>query len=160
MGRTQYDPVLCRANHNLHYGSGFPVFRGEIRQDGYGLGGIFSGLARGMMSAAKPIAKMAITSLKKAPKLAMSSLRTGSKRMMKMATPMVKKVGKQVVKKGGRHLTKMISGKRNKGTAYIVQHPEMEEGIDDVVVVEQPRKRSRPRTRVVRAKRRKIDILD
>lgn len=69
MGRTRYDPSMCSSNHKLHYGSGFPVFRGDVRQDGYGLGGMLSGLFRHIVPVLKPIAKS----------FAKSALKTGGR---------------------------------------------------------------------------------
>lgn len=65
MGRVRYDPHQCSQNHKVHYGSGFPVFQGQIRQDGYGLGGLLSGIFRAAVPMLKPIAKgLAKTALK------------------------------------------------------------------------------------------------
>lgn len=57
MGRVHYDPVSCAKSHRLHYGSGMPVFRGEIRHTGYGIGGLLSGLARTVLPILTPIFK-------------------------------------------------------------------------------------------------------
>ncbi len=67
MGRVPYDPAKCAGGHRLHYGSGMPVFRGEINQGGYGLGSLLSGLARSVLPIISPIAKT----------IAKSVLRTG-----------------------------------------------------------------------------------
>ena len=40
MVRERIDRTLCAENHMTHYGSGLPVFQGDIRQDGYGLGAL------------------------------------------------------------------------------------------------------------------------
>lgn len=47
----------CRKSHFLHYGSGLPVFRGDLIQEGYGLGGILSGLFRKAIPIFAPILK-------------------------------------------------------------------------------------------------------
>jgi hypothetical protein len=57
MGRVQIDPEKCKEIHHVHYGSGLPVFKGEFRQQGYGLGGLLSGLARTVLPIIAPIAK-------------------------------------------------------------------------------------------------------
>ena len=54
----------CRI-HKVHYGSGMPIFRGELHQRGYGLGGLISGLIRStavplLKSTAKKVGKMAL----------------------------------------------------------------------------------------------------
>ena len=68
MGRVAYDPAQCARTHRIHYGSGMPVFRGEYRQSGYGLGSLLAGLARTVLPIIAPIAK----------KLARSAFHTGS----------------------------------------------------------------------------------
>lgn len=45
MGKIRYNRD-CRKLHHLHHGSGHPVFRGELMQEGYGVGGLISGLFR------------------------------------------------------------------------------------------------------------------
>ncbi len=68
MGRIAYDPSTCAQNHMLHYGSGYPVFKGELRQDGYGLGSMLSGIARSILPVLKPLGKKIISSaLHKSP---------------------------------------------------------------------------------------------
>lgn len=67
MGRVKCDPDACARTHKLHYGTGMPVFKGEIRHTGYGLGSLLSGLARTVLPVISPIAKT----------LAKSALRTG-----------------------------------------------------------------------------------
>ena len=57
MGRTVCDFAERGALHKLHYGSGLPVFRGEFRQRGYGLGGVLGNLARFVLPALKPLGK-------------------------------------------------------------------------------------------------------
>jgi hypothetical protein len=47
----------CRKLHHLHYGSGHPVFKGDLMQEGYGLGGIISGLFRRAIPIFAPILK-------------------------------------------------------------------------------------------------------
>lgn len=69
MGRIKYDKLSCQQNHKLHYGSGLPVFHGDIRQEGYGLGGLLSGLFRQVIPILKPVAKS----------LATTAFRTGGK---------------------------------------------------------------------------------
>ena len=46
MGRVKVDRDSCIHNHALHYSSGLPVFRGEIRQDGFGIGNLLGSLLR------------------------------------------------------------------------------------------------------------------
>ena len=67
MGRVAYDPAQCARTHRIHYGSGMPVFRGEYRQKGFGLGSLLAGLARTVLPIITPIAK----------KLAKSAFHTG-----------------------------------------------------------------------------------
>ena len=43
MGRVPYNPEACARTHMMHYGSGLPVFRGEFRQYGHGLGSLLAG---------------------------------------------------------------------------------------------------------------------
>lgn len=69
MGRVRIDRDSCKYNHALHYGSGLPVFRGDIRQDGFGLGAILGGLLRQAVPVLKPMVKS----------LAKTALRTGSR---------------------------------------------------------------------------------
>ncbi len=57
MGRVPSDYGRCAKTHRLHYGSGLDVFRGEYRQNGYGLGSLLSGLARSVIPVLTPIAK-------------------------------------------------------------------------------------------------------
>ena len=57
MVRVQVDHDSCHRNHRLHYGSGLPVFRGDLRQEGYGLGGILGGLFRQAIPILKPVMK-------------------------------------------------------------------------------------------------------
>jgi hypothetical protein len=57
MGRVAYDPTQCARTHRIHYGSGMPVFRGEYRQNGFGLGSLLAGLARTVLPIITPIAK-------------------------------------------------------------------------------------------------------
>ena len=40
------DRDSCAHNHFLHYGNGLPVFKRDIRQDGFGLGAILDCLLR------------------------------------------------------------------------------------------------------------------
>ena len=65
MGRVRVDRDSCAHNHSLHYGSGLPVFKGDIRQDGFGLGAILGGLLRQAVPVLKPMVKsIAKTALK------------------------------------------------------------------------------------------------
>ena len=65
MGRVKVDRDSCIHNHALHYGSGLPVFRGEIRQDGFGIGNLLGGLIRQAIPVLKPMVKsLAHTALK------------------------------------------------------------------------------------------------
>ena len=57
MGRVRYNPEQCKHSHYLHYGSGMPVFRGEVRQVGFGLGSLLASLARTVLPVLKPVAK-------------------------------------------------------------------------------------------------------
>ena len=56
MGKIRYNRD-CRKLHHLHYGSGHPVFRGELMQEGYGLGGLISGLFRKAIPIFAPLLK-------------------------------------------------------------------------------------------------------
>jgi len=47
----------CRKAHHFHYGAGSPTFRGELLQEGYGLGGFLSGLVRRAIPIFSPILK-------------------------------------------------------------------------------------------------------
>lgn len=71
MGRVAFDKSRCRHLHHLHYGSGMPVFRGELRQDGYGIGGLLSGLFRRALPVLAPVLKSG------AKALANTALKTG-----------------------------------------------------------------------------------
>ena len=65
MGRVKVDRDSCIHNHALHYGSGLPVFRGEIRQDSFGIGNLLGSLIRQAIPVLKPMVKsLACTSLK------------------------------------------------------------------------------------------------
>ena len=66
-------------HHTLHYGSGLPVFRGELYQQGYGLGGLLSGLFRAAIPFFKPLAKAATPFLKRSAKtIGKSALKAGT----------------------------------------------------------------------------------
>ena len=69
MVRVKVDHDSCHRNHKLHYGSGLPVFRGDLRQEGYGIGGIISGLFRQAVPILKPVMKS----------LGKAALRTGGR---------------------------------------------------------------------------------
>ena len=56
MVRASLDRDSCAHNHRLHYGSGLPVFRGDVRQEGWGLGGLLGGLFRQAIPILKPMA--------------------------------------------------------------------------------------------------------
>jgi hypothetical protein len=75
MGKTR----KYHANiHIVHYGSGLPVFRGDVYQQGYGLGGLLSGLFRAVIPIFKPLAKAAI-------KRSVPMLKRGAKELGKTA---------------------------------------------------------------------------
>lgn len=57
MVRVKCDLERCAHAHRLHYGNGMPVFRGDIKHVGYGIGGLLSGLARSVLPVIAPIAK-------------------------------------------------------------------------------------------------------
>lgn len=57
MGRVPVDYTRCAKTHKLHYGSGLPVFRGEYRHSGYGLGNLLSGLAKSVIPVLAPLGK-------------------------------------------------------------------------------------------------------
>ena len=76
MGRIRVDRDSCCQNHNLHYGSGLPVFRGELRQEGWGLGGLLGGLFRQAVPILKPLAK----------KLVKTAVRTGGRVLSDVVT--------------------------------------------------------------------------
>ena len=54
MVRERIDRSLCADHHMTHYGSGMPVFQGDIRQDGYGLGALLMRFAAPLL---KPIVR-------------------------------------------------------------------------------------------------------
>ena len=54
MVRERIDRALCADHHKTHYGSGMPVFQGDIRQDGYGLGALLMRFAAPLL---KPIVR-------------------------------------------------------------------------------------------------------
>ena len=62
----------CSRIHHLHYGSGLPVFKGDIHQEGYGIGGFLSGLFRKALPVVAPMLK------KGAEALARTAIKTGS----------------------------------------------------------------------------------
>ena len=77
MGRVKNNPEQCKHSHYLHYGSGMPVFKGETRQIGYGLGSILGGLARTVLPVLKPVAKNLVKSALKTPARILGDVITG-----------------------------------------------------------------------------------
>lgn len=72
MGKIRFHDN-CRHLHKLHYGSGMPVFRGDYRQEGYGIGGIISNLMRSIIPMITPAIKTVGKSLAK------TAIKTGTK---------------------------------------------------------------------------------
>ena len=82
-------PVPYRCNQNLYNqyynnqsgaGSSYPVFRGDLYQAGYGIGGLLSGLFRSIIPIVKPL------------------IRTGGKALARSALRMGKTLAKDVIK--------------------------------------------------------------
>ena len=69
MCRVRVDRDSCAHDHFLHYGSGLPVFKGDIRQDGFGLGTILGSL----LGQAVPDLKPMVISIEK------TALKTGGR---------------------------------------------------------------------------------
>jgi len=57
MGRIPYDRERCARAHIMHYGSGLPVFKGQFRQYGRGLGSMLAGVARTVLPIIAPVVK-------------------------------------------------------------------------------------------------------
>lgn len=133
MGRVNYNP-----NPNLyrmHYGGSLPVFRGMPYQDGYGIGGIFSKLARSVAPMIKSVSKTIAPIAKKAGK---SLLKTGTQVLSDVVLgeddikSAVVKRGKQNLRKALHHTNKYIDDDSDE---YMSDSP--------VVEVRTPRKRKK-----------------
>lgn len=85
--RTPYVPDSRAYLH--HYGAGLPTFRGDLFQDGYGLGNFFGSLVRKVV----PVFK-------------------------KYVAPTLKNAGKTLLKSGTEALTDVLSGEKDIKTAF------------------------------------------
>lgn len=65
MGKTKFDKNRKEV-HYLHYGSGIPVFHGDVYQHGYGIGGIIARLFRKAVPVITPMLKSGAKGLAKA----------------------------------------------------------------------------------------------
>lgn len=103
MGRVPYDPSKCKDIHLVHYGSGLPVFRGEFRQQGNGLGSLLAGVARTILPIVSPIAKS----------LAKSVLSTGLDTGRRIASDVIS--GRETLKSSARkRISRAIDPSRSK----------------------------------------------
>lgn len=57
MGRIVYDPEITAYNHAVHYGAGYPYYRGDLVQTGQGLGGTLRGVFRTIQPLLRPLAR-------------------------------------------------------------------------------------------------------
>ena len=125
------DPYTCAHNHRLHYGSGLPVFRGDVRQDGWGLGGLIGGLIRQAVPILKPIVKS----------FAKTALKTGTRVLSDVVRNDVP-------------LKDAVKGRFFETVDEVL-------GDDETPSIEPVRRRSkRRRRRIGTNKRRRVDILD
>ena len=75
----------------MQYGNGLPAFRGAVLQRGYGVGGLFRGLFKSVIPAAK------------------TTLKTAARRAVPLLKSNLKNIGKQVLKQGIQELDSFIS---------------------------------------------------
>lgn len=92
MGRIEYDPDITTYNHAVHYGGGYPYYRGDLLQSGHGLGGILRGIYRTVSPLIRPIAKKLLSTAIRHP-----TAKSFAKSIAKQAAETGLKVAKDVL---------------------------------------------------------------
>lgn len=142
MVRARIDRDVCADTHRTHYGSGLPVFRGDLRQDGYGLGAL-------LMRFAGPILKPLI--------------QTVGRNVVSSGGKVLSNVVKNSIPLVTENLTQRLFGSRDTTPASTPSTPPIPQMDNDYT----PTKKKARKRRVVSSKRgvahssrRRRDILD